>query len=224
MQSEWKGKVATERVAGVKRAIESGLGVSHLRCLFTPLFIHCHPQLIPPGDGAACPPQGPQAHPGPLWMPNWAYRSPDWINSSVSGTFSPLQRRREGGGVKRYTPQKWSPVWSSRHQSWRERERRRGGRIKSKGSSGGVVETVQKNMALSVSEPRLEGLAGGAGGPGLHRPRGFQQGSKRPGEEKRQTVAEDTSRHRRTPLELYLSNNPCETSSFPLFLFCFVLF
>lgn len=39
--------------------------VPHLRCLFTPLFTHCHPQLIPPGDWAACPLQGPRTHPGP---------------------------------------------------------------------------------------------------------------------------------------------------------------
>lgn len=64
-------------------------GVSHLRRLFTPLFTHCHPQLIPHGEGAACSLQGPGTHPGPLWMPNWAYRSADWINSSVCGTFSP---------------------------------------------------------------------------------------------------------------------------------------
>lgn len=77
--------------------------VSHLRRLFTPLFTHCHPQLIPPGDWAACPLQGPWTHPGPLWMLNWAYRSPDWINSSVSGTFSPS--KEEGD----YSSPTWSP-------------------------------------------------------------------------------------------------------------------
>lgn len=54
------------RATGVNRPIEPEVGVPHLHHLFTPLFTHCHPQLIPPGDWAACPLKGPQTHPGPL--------------------------------------------------------------------------------------------------------------------------------------------------------------
>lgn len=108
-------------------------GVLHLCRLFTPLFTHCHPQLIPPGDWAACPPRGPWTHPGPLWMPNWAYHTADWINSSLSGTFSPLYWR--GRGPLFHTSIR-ALYHQHRGQSW--------GRGGGSGVLGSVVESVQK--------------------------------------------------------------------------------
>lgn len=129
-------------------------GVPHLRCLFTPLFTHCHPQLIPHGDWAACPLQGPRTHPGPLWMPNWAYRSPDWINSSVSGTFSPSNR---GGGLFHT---RMGPLYRPTEDraegegggigGWRKQRVRRGS-----------CWNCPENVSLSVGKLRLEMWTGG---------------------------------------------------------------
>lgn len=127
-------------------------GVPHLRCLFTPLFTHCHPQLIPHGDWAACPLQGPQTHPGHLWMPNWAYRSPDWINSSVSGTFSPSTEEGD------YSTPAWDPCTVP--QKTEQREREEGGWRKQR-VRGGSCWNCPENVSLSVGKPRLEMWTGG---------------------------------------------------------------
>ena len=129
-------------------------GVPHLRCLFTPLFTHCHPQLIPHGDWAACPRQGPWTHPGPLWMPNWAYRSPDWINSSVSGTFFPPSTE-EGD----YSTLAWDPCTIPQSQ-------RRGGEVRVGGwrkqrVRRGSCWNCTENVSRSVGKPRLEMWTGG---------------------------------------------------------------
>lgn len=145
---EWKRKW-TQRVW--KGLLSLDRSVPHLRCLFTPLFTHCHPQLIPHGDGAACPPQGPRTHPGPLWMPNWAYRSADWINSSVSGTFSPSSEEGD------YSSPTWDPCMSHRRQREAERERGRGrkeGRER-RGVSGWRKRKGQEGELLKLSRKRV---------------------------------------------------------------------
>ncbi len=117
-------------------------GVPHLRRLFTPLFTHCHPQLIPHRDWAACPPQGPRTHPGPLWMPNWAYCSPDWINSSVSGTFSPSSEEGD------YSTPAWDPCTVPQKTEQREREGEgEGGWLeKAKGRKGELLKLSRKRV------------------------------------------------------------------------------
>lgn len=150
-------------------------GVPHLRCLFTPLFTHCHPQLIPPGDWGACPLQGPWTHPGPLWMPNWAYRSADWINSSVSGTFSPSTEEGD------YSTPAWDPCTIPQKTEQREAGGEGGAGLvagESKGSEGGVVETVQKTCPFLLANRGWKCERGATKGLSLHRTSGFQQGQR----------------------------------------------
>lgn len=125
----WKGLLSLER------------GVPHLRCLFTPLFTRCQTQLIPSGDRAACPPQGPWNRRGPLWVPNWAYRSADWINSSVCGTFSPPSEEGDSPAAAR----------------------------ESRGSQEGVVESGQKTWPSLLANPGWKCELGATRGLSLHR-------------------------------------------------------
>lgn len=63
--------------------LRQSLGVQHLCHLFTRLFTHCHPQLMVLRCWTACPPAGPHTIPESLWVANWAYNTPDWINTLV---------------------------------------------------------------------------------------------------------------------------------------------
>lgn len=147
---EWKRKWQ-QRATGVKRPIESGMG-----CPAPALSIHptvyTLSSTINTSWGLGClPSAGPPDPSRPLWMPNWAYRSPDWINSYVSGTFSPSTKEGDCS-----TPA-WDPGTIPQNRQQGER-----GLVTdySKGLEAGVEAGVE-NVGLSVGKPRLEMWTGG---------------------------------------------------------------
>lgn len=130
--------------AGVKRTIEAALGVPHLHWLFTPLFTHCRPQLMPPGGWLVCPPRAP----GPILSPyGCLIEHTALLIELTAPSLGPFSTKWRGLATAGQDP---SAVAQKRGE-------------KLQGQGRGACWSCEENVAHSVGKRRLEMWTGGNG-------------------------------------------------------------
>lgn len=134
LEKEWEWGSAETWVW--RGPLRQGWCVQHLCSLFTRMFTHCHLQLMVLKGLGCLPSTGPPwTLPRPLWVPNWACHTPDWINSF--GLLDPFPL--PGRGFSSSGPAE-------------ETERQRGAES---------CQHWQENVALAVDKAKLKMSTGG---------------------------------------------------------------